>query len=139
MHPGSHHDMRMLKESTWLSKIPENLTLWVDSGFQGIKTELPKHEICIPFKNVKDGLFGTLKRDMNKIMASVRVAVEHAIGHVKRLRCLTDVSRLRKDGVRDTLMYLACGLWNLEKDCVPLVKARKNLEKTQKMEQLCAA
>lgn len=112
--PGSHHDMRMLKDSKWLKKISQKVRIWADSGFQGLKTALPKNEINIPFKGVKDGVFGNMKREMNKIMASVRVGVEHTIGHIKRLRCLTDVSRTRKDETRDRIMLVACGLHNLQ-------------------------
>lgn len=112
--PGSHHDMRMLKESKWLKKISKKVCIWADSGFQGLKTALPNNEINIPFKRVKDGVFGNIKREMNKIMASARVVVEHTIGHVKRLRCLTDVSRTRKDETRDRIMLIGCGLHNLQ-------------------------
>lgn len=113
--PGSHHDMRMLKDSEWLEKIPKELCLWVDSGFQGLKKELPTHEINLPYKGIKDGVIGNMKREINKIISSIRVGVEHAIGHVKRLRCLTDVSRTRKDKVRDLVILIGCGIWNLQR------------------------
>lgn len=112
---GSHHDMRMLKESDWLEKIPKESCLWVDSGFQGLEKELPAHEINIPFKGIKDGIRGEIKREINKIIASARVGVEHTIGHVKRLRCLSDVSRTRKDKARDIFMLVGCGIWNLQR------------------------
>jgi len=40
------------------------------------------------------------------------VLVEHAIGGVKRYRCVAERLRNRKEYIDDTLLLLSAGLWN---------------------------
>jgi hypothetical protein len=53
-------------------------------------------------------------RGLNRLVAKVRVRAEHAIAGIKRLRCLTDVYRNRRQAMEDQLMVVGCGLWNLQ-------------------------
>ncbi|MDR1886889.1 MAG: transposase family protein [Prevotellaceae bacterium] len=45
-------------------------------------------------------------------MSSFRIAVEHAIGGVKRCRILRERFRYHKYGFDNTVMLIACGLHN---------------------------
>lgn len=56
-------------------------------------------------------------RILNRIIASVRIVVEHVIAGVKRCRIVKDVLRLTKEGVSDLVMEIACGLHNLRVSC----------------------
>lgn len=51
-------------------------------------------------------------KEMNRLISSVRIVVEHAIGGIKRFRCVSDIYR-NKNGFDDRLVNVAAGLWNL--------------------------
>jgi len=109
--PGSVHDFKALEASDLPYKIPKAVTIWIDSGFQSIQKKCPQHIVYLPYK--KNGFLSSIKQDMNKIMVSIPVRIEYVIGHVKRLRRLTDTCPNRRKQLQDTMMPLACGLWNL--------------------------
>ena len=50
---------------------------------------------------------------LNGIFSSARVVVEHSICGIKRCRIVKEVLRLRRAGISDRVMVLACGLHNL--------------------------
>ena len=56
-------------------------------------------------------------RFLNGLFSSARVVVEHVIAGVKRCRMVKEVLRLRKGGISDRLMEVACGLHNLRVSC----------------------
>ena len=50
---------------------------------------------------------------LHGLFSSVRVVVEHSICGIKRCRIVKEVLRLRRVGISDRVMELACGLHNL--------------------------
>jgi len=52
------------------------------------------------------------EQQLNAVLASVRIVVEHALAGVKRCRMVKDVLRLTKEGVSDQVLEIACGLHN---------------------------
>ena len=50
---------------------------------------------------------------LNRVIASVRIEVEHVIAGIKRCRIVKETLRLTKDGISDMVMEIACGLHNL--------------------------
>jgi len=110
---GRVHDYPLLQESGWLPQLPEGLRLWVDRGFQGIEQSAPQLVVFQPRKKPQGGSLPKWAHALNGLTAKVRVLAEHAIGGVKRLRCLTDVYRNRRKTLEDHLMMVGCGLWNL--------------------------
>ena len=56
-------------------------------------------------------------RILNRIIASVRIVVEHVIAGIKRCRIVKDVLRLTTEGIADRVMEIACGLHNLRVSC----------------------
>jgi hypothetical protein len=54
---------------------------------------------------------------LNRIISGVRIEVEHVIAGVKRCRIVKEVLRLRKAGIWDVVMEIACGLHNLRLSC----------------------
>lgn len=56
-------------------------------------------------------------RLLNRIIAGVRIEVEHVIAGVKRCRLVKEVLRLTKAAISDLVMELACGLHNLRVSC----------------------
>jgi hypothetical protein len=56
-------------------------------------------------------------RFLNGLFSSARVVVEHVIAGVKRCRIVKEVLRLKKGGISDRVMEVACGLHNLRVSC----------------------
>ena len=54
---------------------------------------------------------------LNRIISGTRIEVEHVIAGVKRCRIVKEVLRLRKAGISDVVMEIACGLHNLRISC----------------------
>jgi CxxC motif-containing protein len=53
----------------------------------------------------------------NKLISSIRVRVEHAIGGIKRMRITTDKFRNKKESFNVKAMLISCGLWNYHLMC----------------------
>jgi hypothetical protein len=66
----------------------------------------------MPHKKSKNNPLTDEQIQDNKVISGIRVKAEHAIAGIKRLNCVTQVFRNRKENVADTFMLLACGIWN---------------------------
>jgi len=106
---GRRHDKRLLDKSG-IENLPDNITAWVDTGFVG----LPKihANTQIPKKHTKGRTLSYEEKQNNRLIASFRVVVEHAICGMKRMRAATDVYRNRKINFDDKLTLLSAGIWN---------------------------
>ena len=117
--PGRHHDYSLLKAAfppdyPWF----ELLTILVDLGFQGIKSDYVVDEVHIPHKkppkskaNPEPKLTDEQKA-VNKALSKVRVLVEHAIAGLKRYTILAHPFRNRSAGFDDLVISICAGLWN---------------------------
>jgi len=107
---GSVHDKKMYDLSEL--KFPDQWhCLWVDLGFLGIEAE--GVEIFMPEKKPKGEELSNFQKELNTLIASIRVKVEHAIAGVKRLKIVRNQIRLHGWEKRDRMMNIACGLHNL--------------------------
>lgn len=106
---GRRHDKRLLDKSG-IENLPSFVTAWVDTGFIGLTKIHPNTQI--PKKHTKKRPLTYGEKEDNRIISSFRVAVEHAICGIKRLKATTDVYRNRKINFDDTLMLLSTGIWN---------------------------
>jgi hypothetical protein len=98
---GKTPDYRMFKEEfppeqNWF----EDFRVRVDLGFLGIEKDYVCKELLIPNKKKKEQELSLEQKAENKLLASERIYVEHAIGGMKRYRILSD--RLR---VHDVELY----------------------------------
>jgi len=66
----------------------------------------------LPKKRSKNRPLTYDEKEINRIISSYRVLVEHAIGGMKRYRCISERLRNRKAYIDDTLLLLSGGLWN---------------------------
>lgn len=57
--------------------------------------------------------------DFHRLPARKRIAVEHVLASVKRLRILRDEFRNRRRGLADAVMEIGCTLHNYQCDCRP--------------------
>lgn len=107
---GKVHDKKMSDKNMIARGIPDEIAILVDTGFQGLQKQHPN--ILMPKKKPRGGLLTDEEKEMNKLISSVRIVVEHAIGGMKRFRCVADIYR-NKNGFDDKLVNVAAGLWNL--------------------------
>ncbi|MFP4091601.1 MAG: HARBI1 family protein [Cyclobacteriaceae bacterium] len=107
---GSVHDKSMYDQAEL--KFPDQWhSLWVDLGFLGLKAE--GVEVYMPEKKPKGKKLSNFQKELNTLIASIRVKVEHAIAGVKRLKIIRNQIRLHGWQKRDRMMNIACGLHNL--------------------------
>jgi hypothetical protein len=119
---GSVHDYSLLKEELppgvdWF----EDIEIWLDLGYQGIKTDYSFPEnIHIPHKkprksktNPEPKLSRKQKKE-NREIGKVRVVVEHAIGGMKRFNILTTKFRNKIKNFANDVILVASGLWNIK-------------------------
>ena len=109
---GRKHDFNIAKKVGIAKKIPPDKSIYLDTGFQGMKDLVDNPDnIFMPKKKPKNAKLLPDEKEINAIISSIRIKVEHAIGGVKRYNCLSHIFRNKK-GQDDTYMYIASGLWN---------------------------
>ena len=82
-----------------------------DTGFQGF--ELEHIAILQPKKKPKGKALSEEEKQVNQMISSVRVRIEHVMSGIKRCRIVKDKHRNWLKGFKDTVMEIACGLHNL--------------------------
>lgn len=109
---GRVHDFTQLLKTTLLKHLPPGVVLWGDKAFIGIQDYIRDDtSIMIPHKKPKKGRLTPQKKQENKVIAGIRMTVEHAIGGMKRFAAASAVYRNKK-GQDDCFVALAAGLWN---------------------------
>lgn len=110
---GRRHDKWRVEQTNWLKAIPPSTTVWVDTGFMGIEQQLQVGvPLMRPQKGSKKHPLSPEQKTENRVISSLRVVCEHAIGGIKRFGALFFPYRNRK-GQDDSFMWIASGLWNL--------------------------
>ncbi len=107
---GRRHDKRLLDKTQLVEHIPPDVTIWTDTGFQGLQHQHPN--TVMPVKATKKKPLTEEQRQSNRTIAGLRVVSEHAIGGMKRLKAAADVYRNRLPNLDDTFTLLAAGIWN---------------------------
>ena len=115
--PGARHDYALLKAWNCPQRLPPDVVVWTDSGFQGMKKDYPQLSIIQPKKKPRGQELAAFDRFINTQKSRIRIRVEHAIGGVKRLAAVAPPYRNHKPNMEDQLMLVACGLWNYHLKC----------------------
>jgi hypothetical protein len=110
---GKTHDYRMFKEEfppeqNWF----KNFQVRVDLGFLGIERDYVCKELFVPNKKKKKQELSPEQKQENKLLASERIRVEHAIGGMKRYRILSDRLRVQDVRLYNVILGVCGGLWN---------------------------
>lgn len=106
---GSIHDKRILDKENILTKIPPDVSILADTGYQGIDKYHP--HVLLPKKKSKHNPLSNDDRAMNRLISSYRILVENAIAGMKRYNCLVQPLR-NKRGIDDIFVRVCAGLWN---------------------------
>ena len=105
---GARHDKRAADQKRIFENLPPEVSLIVDTGFQGVKHP----GLCQPVKSSKRKPLTPPDRAWNGLVSSIRVSVEHAIGGMKRFAAAAGIYRNRKAYCDDSFNLLGAGLWN---------------------------
>lgn len=106
---GRVHDKKIGDKFSVIATIPDDVSILVDTGFQGIQHQHPN--VFMPKKRSKHYVFTDIDRQWNRLVSSTRIVVEHAIAGIKRYKVAADIFR-NKNGLDDIFMELSAGLWN---------------------------
>ena len=109
---GSLHDKALADEAELAFCPGQGLLL--DLGFVGYQPE--GAQVCLPVKRARNRELTDYDKLYNRLLASLRVKVEHVVAGVKRVRVAKDKARLHGGQIRDKIMSVACGLHNLRVD-----------------------
>lgn len=102
---GRTHDYEMFKRRN--PKLPPNIELGGDSGFQGIQKDFPNLKTRIPIKKPKGGKLTKEQKKYNRKLAKERVVVENSIGKGKRFKIFGEKfrGRLKRYDMRIEIVY----------------------------------
>ena len=106
--PARCHDKRVAERARL--RLPDRIDLLGDSGFEGL--DAGPAGVVTPWKRRKRCRLHWKRRQFNRLLASQRIAVEHTLASVKRLRILRDEFRNRRKGMVDEVMVIGCALHN---------------------------
>ncbi len=107
---GRRHDKRLADKVSLFENLPDEVEAFADTAFTGMQKVHSK--TYIPQKKPKGRELTSEEKEMNRIISSFRVVVEHAIGGIKRYGCISNKLRSRKTAIEDTFLLLSSGLWN---------------------------
>ena len=119
---GSCHDYFLLKhEFPTLNKQEvgwfEPLSVWIDSGYQGMATDYASFQLFNPIKKQANQPRTQEHKDHNKEISQFRVLVENALAGIKKFNSLVHRFRNRVGYLEDTFINIATGLHNLNIKC----------------------
>jgi hypothetical protein len=116
---GSRHDYSLFN---WRRpSLPDEVCLGVDLGYDGVQNDYPELKVKVPFKRrspgrgkrgVKAQELTEEQKEYNRMLASERVVVEHAISRLKKYRIMSHRFRNRLRNY-DVMTDIICGLVNL--------------------------
>lgn len=108
---GRRHDKKITDKVQLAQHIPPEVSIWTDTGLQGLKKT--HDNVVMPNKATKNTPLTFEQKQNNKIISSIRVISEHAIGGYKRFKAASDVYRNKLINMDDTMNAVCAGLWNL--------------------------
>jgi hypothetical protein len=112
---GSTHDKRIADATPY--PLPAGSRLLQDLGFLAFM--LDHVEIIMPTRKPRGRKLTRAQKAANRRIARRRVRIEHVNSSAKRCRIVHDICRLRKAGVRDTVMEVCCALHNFRVRLTP--------------------
>lgn len=107
---GRRHDKRLADKERIFEDIPPDIGVWTDTGFQGVQKQ--RDNVVMPAKATKNNPLTYAQKEENKLISSIRVVSEHAIGGFKRFKAASDIYRNKRKNMDDLMTEVAIGLWN---------------------------
>ena len=92
----------LLRATGVMRRIPEEVVLRVDKGYEGLEEEYPEVRVEKPKKARRGHPLTVLEKIYNRAMSTLRIPVEHVkIGHLKKYRLLAEIYRGREERYDD--------------------------------------
>lgn len=105
------HDKCLADKVEIAKAIPEEIALWTDTGFLGLKEN--HSNTVMPDKAKKNHPLTEEQKQNNRIISSIRVVSEHTMAGYKRFKAASDIYRNRRPNMDDAMNSICAGLWNL--------------------------
>lgn len=90
---GRTHDMKVLKQSRLLGRLPKGSRIWGDRGYTGLDKLCPEHEVITPHMRPRGGTLSEERRDLNHHISKVRITVENVVCKIKKFRICREFYR----------------------------------------------
>lgn len=113
--PGSVHDKTAVKEDGILNHVSKSSKGMGDLGYEGTKKDYFWLKFVIPLKKKRGKERTDEEKQTNQIISSIRVRIEHVIGHLKINRILSDKFRGSIQSA-DLIFKNCCYLYNFKLD-----------------------
>lgn len=109
--PGSVHDLEHFRQSGSADRIPTDVGVGGDAGYQGLQNELPEHSVGTVHKAKRNHPLTQAEKDINREFARTRIIVENTICELKHFKVLA--YRFRHDiDLYDTVFRAVVALVN---------------------------
>ncbi len=114
---GKVHDYKSFKDENMGTDLPHKISVFLDNGFQGIKTDFPLLNVSMPKRKPKGKELSEEEKQGNTFISKKRILVEHVMAGIKRLGCTSQVFRIIKAGLEDSMMLVKLALpYSLNRD-----------------------
>jgi hypothetical protein len=94
--PGSVHDLTVLRATKVVDRLPAGAGAMMDKGYVGIRTDHPDRPLVLPAKATRKHPLTDDQKAGNRVIASHRIVVEHAMAQLNRFEVLTQTYRHRR-------------------------------------------
>jgi len=94
---GRTHDMKVLRRSRLMTRLPSHVRVWGDRGYTGLEKIYPDRETIVPTKRPRKGELSEEQRDLNRSISTVRITVENVINRIKKFRACKEFFRNRPE------------------------------------------
>jgi len=109
--PGSVHDLRHFRLSGVLERIPREVGVLADAGFDGLHHDLPEHSVATPHKARRNHPLTQEQKLINRGLSRARIVVENVLAQMKHFRALAE--RFRHDlAIHDDLFVVVAAMVN---------------------------
>ncbi len=106
--PGRVSDLVLIRATGVMRRIPkEGVVVRVDKGYEGLEEEYPEVEVQKPKKARRGHPLTVLEKIYNRAMSTLRMPVEHVIGHLKKYRLLAGIYRGRPERYDESALVIA--------------------------------
>ena len=85
---GSTHDLTLLRQTDWLSKLENDEAAMMDKGYDGITADYPDKKLYLPFKARRNHPLTEEQKAYNRFLAKYRIIVEHTIAQLNKFQVL---------------------------------------------------
>jgi hypothetical protein len=109
--PGSMHDLRHFRTSGVLDRIPREVGVLGDAGFDGLHHDLPEHSVATSHKARRNHPLTEDQRLINRELSCVRIVVENVLAQMKHFRSLAERFRHSLE-IHDDLFIIVAAIVN---------------------------